>query len=114
MPMPSSRTRRIARSRISATLTQTCPPGAVYFSAFASRFVTIWSSRAGRRRRIATGVERVSVAAVLRGLERLGAALDQLAEIDGHALQLHATRLHARDVEQIVDEPRQVSRLAAR
>ena len=97
--------RPLARAR-----TAIAPPGGVYLAALVSRFATTCASRVGspstRRPRRGTSTVSVWVRCSSSGLAISIAFADHLGQLDDLGLQLDLAARDARDVEQVVDQPR--------
>ena len=116
MPMPLSLTRNSTKRASRRTLRWMRPPSLVYLAALLSRLPRICTRRVRSPRTISElgrAVDRELVAMLGdHRLQRLDGARDDRLAAHGSCARLDRAARDARDVEQVVDQPRQVQRLA--
>src|SRR5437870_3019523 len=114
MPIPVSRTRITPSPPSRATVISTRPPAGVYLSALSSRLNTICSRRVPSPFLDRLGLDRERDVVLLhagiaaQGEERLAR---DLIQVDAAGIELGPHGEHARDVEQVVDQVRQMAHL---
>ena len=113
--MPLSRTRTTACSPSDATLTEMLPPASVYLDALLIRLERICANRVGSASTIAgSGASVTSIcwrAASMSGRVVSQRTVDRCADVDALAHEAHPVLLDARNIEQIVEQTRQVRNL---